>query len=209
MKYEYDLMSDNIQPSRWYFLLAVLIAVAGFATFGWFIISGVSELGGGLTQMVAPGSAILNLSEAGEYTIFIESMTTVNGKFYRTGEQVPGLQIHVTESSSGSELAVYPAPANLSYSLGGRFGRSIMAFKVLRPGIYRINASYPREEGPEVVLAVGNGLAGAIFKTVFEALAICFGSLIAAAAIALAVYTRRKKALERQKEEERLIRGEA
>ncbi len=84
-----------------------------------------------------------------------------------------------------------------------------MAFDVVQPGIYQINASYVKGTGPDIVLAVGHGIAEDIFSGVLLSLAILFGSILLGGAVAALTYTKRKKALERLQSEERLIRGGA
>ena len=198
---------SNAMPSPWYYGLAVLMIIVGFSIFAWSIYSSFSDMGRELSQVVVPGSADLDLKEPGEYTVFYENQTYVNGKFYSTGEQIPGLQIQVSEKATGRELSTYPTPGGFTYSVGGRFGHSIIAFRVERPGIYQINASYPSGKGPEVVLAVGHGFAESIFSSVAIALAALFGSMVMAAVVVFVTYTRRKKALDQQREEERLMKG--
>ncbi len=199
---------SEIQPSSWYYGLAILIIAIGFAVFAWAIYTSVSIAGSELTQVVVPGSADLDLKETGEYTVFYENQTYVNGKFYSSGEQIPSLQIHVTENATGGELSMKPSPSSFTYSFGSRSGRSIMAFQVERPGIYQLNASYSSRKGPEVILAVGHGFAESIFSSIAISLAALFGSIAIAAVVVFTTYTRRKKGLDRQKAEERLMKGE-
>jgi len=201
-------MNDsNVLPSPWYFGLAILIIVVGFSIFAWVLYSSFSDMDSRLSQLVVPGSSDLDLKESGEYTIFYENQTYINGKLYSTGAQIPGLQIRISEKATASELSTYPTPGGFTYSFGGRTGRSIMAFQVERPGIYQINATYPSGEGPKVVLAVGRGFAEGIFSSVVIALAALFGSIAMAAVVVFVTYTKRKKALDQQREEERLMKG--
>jgi len=197
----------NALPSPWYFGLAVLIIAVGLCIFAWSIFTSVSEIGSGLSQVVVPGSAELDLKEPGEYTIFYENQTSINGRLFSTGGQIAGLQIRVTEKATARELSTYSS-GSISYSFGGRTGRSVMAFRVERPGIYRIDAFYPGGSGPEVVLAVGHRFAESMFSSIAIALAALFGSMAIGAIIIFVTYTRRKKAQDLQKEEERLMRGE-
>jgi hypothetical protein len=200
-------MNDrSIQPSIWYYGLSMLIIVIGFLAFAGLIYSGVSNIESSLVQIVAPGNTDLDLKEPGEYTLFYENQSFFNGSIYNTGEQIPELQFSVSEKASGQTLATYPASGS-TYSMGSRTGRSVMSFNVEKTGIYWINTSYPREPGPEVVLAVGSGVMDGISYFVFAALALLFGSIAIAAFISYRTYTRRKKALLSQKEEERQIRG--
>jgi hypothetical protein len=65
---------NNVQPGIWYYGLAVLVIVLGFAAFAGSIYSGMTGAESGLLQMVAPGVMDLNLSEPGEYIIFYEKL---------------------------------------------------------------------------------------------------------------------------------------
>ncbi len=197
----------DVQPSKLYYGLAVLIIILGFFLFAWSLFSGISQMESSLVQFAAPGSAELDLAEPGEYTIFYENRTYFQGKSYITNELISGLQVAVVEKSTGRNLAVHSASGSFTYSLGSRSGRSIMAFDVEQPGIYQINATYARGTGPEVILAVGHGFAEGIFSGVLLSLAALFGSIILGGVVALLTYTKRKKALEQQRSEERLIRG--
>ena len=197
----------NVQPSVWYYGLAVLIIILGFVAFAEYLFAGVSSTESGLMQLTAPGSAELNLKVPGEYTIFYESQSYFNGSVYNTGGQMPGgLKIIVSEKASGETLATYTATGT-TYSMGGRSGQSITTFKVERPGLYWINTSYAKVPGPEVVLAVGKGFVEGIFHLITVAMLLLFGSIAIAAVITFVTYTRRKKAFLLQKEEEKMIRG--
>lgn len=91
-----------------------------------------------------------NLSGPGEYTIFYENNSYFDGVLYETSEKMPGLQIEVVEKASGLKLQTYPSPSSSSYSVGGRSGHSVMAFRAEAAGLHVINASYPSEPGPKV-----------------------------------------------------------
>jgi hypothetical protein len=199
--------SSDVQPSIWYYGLAILIIIVGFIAFAGFIFTSVSDMGESLNQLEVPGSADLDLEEPGEYTVFYENQTYFNGKYYSTGEQIPSLQIQVSEIATGSYLTTYPPPGSFAYDFGSRSGRAIASFKVDRPGTYRINASYSEGPGPDVVLAVGKGIVEGIFSSILTSLAVLLGSIAVAAIISFVTYTRRKKALTQKNEEERLMRG--
>jgi len=199
--------SNNVQPNVWYYGLAVLIIFIGFAVFAGSIYYGISDAGSGLMQIVAPASVDLNLSEPGEYIIFYENNSYINGKFYSTSEQIPGLEIRLREKATGLDLATYPAKGSFTYSLDNRNGRSIMAFTALRAGIYQVNASYSGSAGPEVVLAIGKGVIEGMFSSFIISMAALFGSIAIAAVISYVTYSRRKKALLKFEEEERIMRG--
>lgn len=203
-------MSDlDVALSRWYYGLAVLVLVIGLSIFTWSLFSGISGSTAGLIQVVAPGTSDLDLKEAGEYTVFYENQSYADGRFFSTGDNIPGLKIEVMEKSTGNKFSTYSPPGSLTYRMGGRFGRAILTFQVNSPGVYQLRASYPPgQEGRQVVLAVGHGFMEGILSTVVISLAAFFGSLIIAAALVITVRKRRHQVQERLLEEERLIRGE-
>jgi hypothetical protein len=196
----------DVQPSVWYYGLAVLVIIIGFVAFAGYLFSGITSMESGLVQMTAPGNAELDLMDPGEYTIFYESQSYFNGSIYNTAGHIPGLKISVSEKASGQTMATYTATGT-TYSMGSRSGQSIAAFIVERPGIYWINTSYPKAPGPEVVLAVGKGVVEGIMFLAIEAMLLLFGSIAIAAVITFVTYSRRKKAFLSQKEEEKMIRG--
>lgn len=201
------MSSTSSGPGRWYYGLAALIAIAGIAFSISSLISGIGSLGSDLQQVVVPGNGDLQLFERGEYTIFFENQSVVNGRVYSTNEDIPGLQIEVTNKTTGQEVVTYSPEGSMSYSLGSRSGRSVLAFNIDRPGIYELSAEYPQgNEGPEVVLAVGHGLFGNVFSIMYS-LVIFFGSTAAAAVIVIITYLKRQEAAKRAEEEERRIRG--
>jgi hypothetical protein len=199
--------SNNVQPGIWYYGLAVLIIFIGFAAFAGSIYSGITDAESSLLQMLAPGVEDLFLSEPGEYTVFYENSSYFGGKFYSTDEPISGLEVNVREKATGQYLATYPAKSDFTYNLGGRSGRSIMAFSVERAGIYQVNASYSERNGPQAVLAIGKGMVEGLFSSILISLAALFGSIAIAAVITFVTYSRRKKAFLRLKEEERKIKG--
>jgi hypothetical protein len=190
-------------------VLAVLIVAAGFLIFGWTVFSAVSGMGEDFIQMTAPGTKDLDLLEVGEYTIFYENLSVVGGRLYSTGDAVPaGLEIEVTDLSSGEKMDLSSPKGSFRYSFSGRSGRSIAAFAINHPGTYRMTALYSRRGvGPEVVLAVGSGLFEKVISAVLISSAAIFGSLIIAAIILISAARRREREEERLREEERMIRG--
>ncbi|MBN1234608.1 MAG: hypothetical protein JW999_01000 [Methanotrichaceae archaeon] len=198
---------NNVSPGIWYYGLAVLIIVIGFAAFAGFIYFGISDAESRLQQIVAPASAELFLSEPGEYLIFYEEHSYLDGKFYSTGEQIPGLEISVREKDIGVDLVTYPAKSSFNYTLDNRSGRAILAFRAPRAGTYQFITSYSEGFGPEVVLAVGKGMVEGLLSSVMISLAALFGSIGIAVVISFVTYRKRKKALFKLEEEERLMKG--
>ena len=186
---------QTIKPSRWFYVLAVLVVVIGFAIFGLLLFKNLSGITDSLIQVVVPGKTDITLPEAGKYTIFYEYQSVVGNKVYKT-EKISGLQCALTSQETGAEIALSAPSGSSTYTLGGRAGRSIWVFSIDKPGNYQISAWYPEgQEGQEVVLAIGSGFTGKIVGTVFSSLAILFGSIAIAVVITVVTAIKREKAI--------------
>lgn len=200
-------MNNDVTPPIWHYGISLLIIVLGFAAFAGLIYSGIADMQSDLVQILVPSDEKLNWEKPGEYTVFYENNSMVNGKYYSTAEEYPDLHLSVMEISTGEYLRVYPAKESLTYSMGGRSGRSIMAFDVVRPGAYEVKTTYSGSTGSEIVLAIGTGIKEGLFSTVLLSFAVILGSIVLAAVIAYSTYRKREKALSRKESEERIIKG--
>jgi hypothetical protein len=176
-----------------WFVVAGLIAVAGFVAGGFQIFSGISAVEGRLMQVVMPGSATLKLGQPGTYTIYHESRSVVDGQIYASSS-VGGLRVSV-RAPDGGEVALVPSSGGATYKFGSREGRSMLAFTAATAGEYRITGTLPdgRTE-PKVVLAVESGLMGGMFQMIGGALGLVFGGLALAGIIVIVTLWQRSKA---------------
>jgi len=179
-------------PTRLYYALAALVFMAGWVLFAVVLFKNLSGLSSKLQQVVVPGKAELNLAQAGTYTIYYEYESVVGSKVYATGRSLSGLECAVTAKVTGADVPVSSTTVSSHYSLGSRSGFGVFDFTIDRPGIYVLSAQYAEgREGPEAVLAVGQGFTTGILTTVFGGLAIVFGSM--GLAVAIAIYTALKR----------------
>jgi hypothetical protein len=187
---------QEIRPGRWYYGLAAVVFISGWVLFGLFLYRNLSGISSKLQQVVVPGKTQLSLNRPGSYTIYYEQESVFGSKVYSTSRSLSGLECTVTAKATGEEVALSRAAVSSRYSVGGRSGYSVFDFKIDRPGIYEIAAQYPEgQEGPEVVLAVGQGFTMRVLTTVFGGLAIIFGSMGLAVAIAVYTAVKRHKAM--------------
>ncbi len=201
------MKEPDVGPSRWYYALGAVIVVVGIAYSTTYLISGLSGMVSELQQIPAPGDSDLLLHQAGEYQVFYESKTTFQERVYTTGESMPGLEIEIINKTSGSRVASYLPSGSSSYSIGGRSGESLVAFRIDQPGIYEIRSSYPEgATGPKVVLAVGHDFIGSMLSIMLYTSVLFFGSAFLGFGIVIITYMKRRKAL-RDRKDERLIRG--
>jgi len=181
-------------PSRLWYLAAVLAVLAGFAGGALLGYSKLETFTRGMQRIVVPGEAVLTL-EPGHYTIFHESESMIDGRIY-SGTDVSGLEVSVGPVRGGRALALKPPGMTSSYEIGGRAGRSVLAFDVAQPGAYRLVAGYPQGEAKsKAVLAVGQETAGGILSLVLSVIGIIFLGVAIAVLIAVMTYRRRRAAL--------------
>lgn len=189
------MSNQYMKPSRWYYGLAIVIFIIGVSLFTLFLFNSLIGLTEALTQVVVPVNSDILLPETGKYTIFYEYQSVVGDKLYFTGEKLSGLQCTLTSKVTGYRVALSRPLTRSTYSLGGRKGVSVLEFNIDQPGIYEFSASYPGgHEGPEVVLAMGQGFLKNLMGTIFSGLAIFFGSGAIAIAIIVVTLLKRQKA---------------
>ena len=182
------MSGQQIRPGRWLYGLAAVIFLAGWALFAVILWTSLSGLDEGLQQVVVPGSAELNLAKPGGYTAFHEYESVVGSRIYSGDRNVPGLECSLKSKPTGASVQLSRSTASTSYSTGGRSGVSFLDFRIDQPGVYEFSAEYPNgAAGPEVVLAVGQGVGLRIVTGILGSLAVVFGCI--GLSIALAVYT--------------------
>ncbi|HEY4891065.1 MAG TPA: hypothetical protein VII10_05140 [Reyranella sp.] len=185
-----------MRSSVW-FVVAGLIAVAGFAGAVIYLVPRLAAADAGMMRVVVPGNALLVFDKPGPYMIYHEKKSTVDGRYYAS-DNVDGLSLGLTADATGAQVKLVEPKMATSYSIGNRSGSSIYAFTLDRPGRYRLatNLAGGRADA-KAVLAIGQGTVGELFATIFGAIAISFAGLGVAAAIVFTVLWRRSKAARR------------
>lgn len=188
MNGDVPLVGQEIRPGRWLYGLAAVIFVAGWGLFALILWKSLSGIGEGLQQVVVPGTAELNLPKAGKYTVFHEYKSVVASRIYSMSQDISGLECSLRNKATGAPVELTRSLANSNYSMGGRSGVSFLDFHIEQPGTYVLSAEYAAgAEGPEVVLAVGQGIGLRIVVGVLGSLATVFGCI--GLSVAIAVYT--------------------
>jgi len=181
-----------------WFVVAGVIALAAIGGAAHYLMSRLGTLDALLTRIVVPGSAVLTLDKPGAYTIFHEEKSFVDGQYYAS-KSVEGLRVALVPEAGGAAVKLDEPSGSSTYSIGNREGTSILGFTIDRPGNYRLTASLAsgRSE-PKAVLAVGQGMMGALFSMIFGTMAISFGGLGVAGLIVLVTMLQRSKAARKQ-----------
>jgi len=178
--------------SKLWFVVAGAIALAGFAAAGFYLMPRLGGLDSAMKRAVVPGSVVLELDQPGDYTIYHEQNSVVDGQYYAS-PAIGGLRVNVVAEATGAALALRSS-TNTSYAMGNRKGVSMFAFSVEQAGRYRLTAGFADGRGePKVVLAVEHGMFARIFSLIGGTLAFVFGGLgIAGAIVAVTIWQREK-----------------
>jgi hypothetical protein len=181
-------------PSRWWYLLALAIGLAGFAGMAAFMLPRLLGMADEFIHVVVPGEAELTLEAPGTYTIFHEQRSVVGDRLY-VSDNISGLRIVVKSATTGNEIPIVPAAVSQTYTFGSRSGTSAFAFNIAEPGRFRLVAAY--EDGrtePQAVLAIGHDFLAGLMITILGSLAIVFAFMAAAVVLVVGVWRRRKAA---------------
>ena len=129
-------------PGRKWYWVAGAVGVTGIVVFVVYLLYGITGMGDGLDQMLAPGTAAFEFAEPGTYTVFHEHESVFEERYYSSPGIVSGLAVRVVSSAGGGAVAVHAASTNANYELSGRSGNSIFEFEIVEPGPYRVTAAY-------------------------------------------------------------------
>ena len=176
-----------------WFVVAGLIAVAGFVGAAFYVMPRVAAADARVMRVVVPGNALLVFDKPGPYMIYHEKKSTVDGRYYAS-DNVDGLSLGLTADATGAQVKLIEPRTSTSYTIGNRSGTSIYAFTLDQPGRYRLatNLAGGRADA-KAVLAIDQGMVNTIFSTIFGAIAISFAGLGVAGAIVFTVLWQRSK----------------
>ncbi|MDX1386524.1 MAG: hypothetical protein R3257_02965 [bacterium] len=189
---------DSLRPSRFYYVLSVLVGLFGLGVLFWLFITALGSIGEGLSQFEVPGSAVLDLKKAGGHTVYYESQSVFKGRVYDSGESVPGLSLKIYSNDTGTEIPVRETQVSSTYTFGGRKGRAIYRFSVPQPGPYTFTGTYQTGEmKPQIILAVGQGFNVRLVIFIFVGIGVFILTLLLSVGIAIITFLKRDK--QRQK----------
>ena len=173
------------------YLLGCLPLLVGFGVMVAILVVSLPKMNAGLERILVPGERSLTL-EPGSHMVFLETRSVVDGRAYEVGD-VSGLAVHVV-GADGTPVEVTAPNGSATYSLNGREGHAINTFQITKAGAYVVSADYGGAEGPQTVIAVGQGFFGGLMGTVFGGLAAVFIGALAALGVVAWVLIRRRRA---------------
>ena len=169
-----------------WFVVAGLIALAGFVGAAFYLMPRLAAAEARMMRVVVPGNAVLVFDKPGPYTIYHEKKSTVDGRYYAS-ENVDGLGLALTAEATGAagEAGRAQDQHQLHDRQSQRHARSTPS-RSTEPGRYRLAATLAGGRGDaKAVLAIEQGMIGAMLGTIFGAIAIAFAGLGVAGAIVL------------------------
>lgn len=176
-------------PGRKWYLVAGLLALAGLLGAGFALWQILTTIDDDLQRADFPGQNEFVLAEPGTYTIFVE---------YPAGSgldpAVGALAVEVI-TGQGDSLDLNNPNGTFTYTLGGRTGEAVLVFDVQEAGPVLMIGDYPGgASGPDVTLAVSQGLGGRLFAGIGAVILIPLVTWFAAAAIVVVTFLRRRGA---------------
>jgi hypothetical protein len=185
--------SGVVKPSRIFYGVSISVFIAGLILFIIVLISRIfSSVNGIGTQVVVPGTEIIELNKTGKYNIFHEYKSVVDGKIY-SSNSINGLYCTLKNVKTGEDITLTITKPNIKYSVNGREGRSVFEFNIDEPGKYELKAWYGQRDGEETVLAVGKGFGAGLFATIILCIGILFGSIVISVLIFVITFLKRRK----------------
>lgn len=153
---------------------AVLCAFVGIGFEVWLVVSFASLFKDTGTSFIAPGEITIPVSRPGDFTLWHESKTVINGEFMNFPDFLPsGTTIRIIDQSNGALTPLRPSTSGASTEFGASRRVAVGEVKFAAPGRYRFivtglqekRALYLEETKDLKILMTGlfAGFAGMIF----------------------------------------------
>ncbi|WP_280373951.1 hypothetical protein [Nocardia wallacei] len=180
---------ERVIPSgRWYALGALLV-VAGIA--GAVVVALVgfvrmSDRVDGFQRVPVPGSADVQITETGGYTVYFE-YPNASSRVFQGNVNVRLL------GPDGTSVPLEDYSSALTYGLGGHEGRAGFSFDAARPGTYHLVT----QGDSGVTAAIGRGIGGSLASTILLALGIGAAGVVLGLVVFIVVAVKRGAAKRR------------
>lgn len=193
-------MTQEIKPRRVWYLVPLVLLLAGGIPAALMIRDGVRGVGSELERTVAPGPGTVDLDKAGRWTVFYEYRSHFRGGPITAPRRAPSFQILLRSQSSGVERTVLPSNADFNYNLPTGAGYSIGYVDIDEPGLYTVEAETGIPETPPSVLAFGHEKGRSVVRLVAGIVVAGLTAFAALLAFALIVFfrSRAKRKIERE-----------
>lgn len=157
---------------------SVLVLIFGIGFFIFFLVGKIKDLTADMQRISMPGTALVNLEEAGAYSIFYEYKSIYKGKNYYSSGNISRLELNIKEKDTGRKIQLKLPTARKRYDSKDRAGYGIYDFEIQQPGEYIFTGKFQSGEGNKVILAVTHGFTAKIMKFVITGIFMLFGTII-------------------------------
>lgn len=177
------MSASKLKPTRWYYVLAILIPIFACVGTGLIVYGNVPKLPGALedlgiknlTQVVVPGSEEIQFPESGAYAVYYEYRSVIDGVSYSRDEYPPSLSCQLRSKSTGESVKLAPSTVEGNVYTTHDPERAGVMFKRIsidQPGIYNFSCLYPDgRSSPKSVMAVGPNLVWEFFNVAIKPIA--------------------------------------
>jgi hypothetical protein len=194
------MSGNNQKPTRWYYLLALLLPVIACGITATVIYRSIPALPGALetmdinhlTRVVVPGSAEISFPKAGAYAVYYEYRSVINGVNYVQDRYPPRINCHLTSKTTGEEIELAsPQAEGDIYSTQNqeRVGVLFKSISINQPGMHTFSCRYlGGGSNPQIVLAVGPNMIWEFFNVAAKPVSAFFcGGLVFLAALGFSI----------------------
>ncbi len=131
----------KVRPGRWIYVLGVVLLVLAIILPIPGAVMMVSGIGNTLARGTVPGSFQVTFPEDGDYALFYEHRSVLNGTTFNTASTPPSLQYELRPVSGGPNVPMQSYPGQYRYTTGAREGMAIQSFHINQPGQYTLTAA--------------------------------------------------------------------
>ena len=177
-------MSESKQkPSRWYYVLALLIPIFACVGTALLVYPNVPELPGALeavgvknlTQVVVPGSADVYFPQKGAYAVYYEYRSVIDGVSYTRDEYPPIMRCQLRSKVTCEVVKLEPTHVEGNVYITRNPHRAAVMYKQIsidQPGIYTFSCQYTDGRTiPKSVMAVGPNIVWEFFNVALKPIA--------------------------------------
>jgi hypothetical protein len=172
--------TEQVRPSSWYYLLALLFYAGGIGMMAYFLVVDVHRIRDAMVRMDVPGEMDLDLKHRETYTVFMEhaaAFSTAGASKVDVQHPVVSCEVHLLPT--GEKIEGKQAASTSTYSYGGRKGISVLEFEVPHDGSYTVKCEGPTDiAGQKVQVAIGGGASKALTAVMGRSFLVLVGGIV-------------------------------
>jgi hypothetical protein len=170
------MSESKLKPTRWLYVLALLIPIFACVGTALLVYPNVPKLPGALegmgindlTQVIVPGSAEVFFHKAGGYAVYYEYRSVIDGVSYVRNKYPPSIHCQLTSKFTGTDIALvedYVEGNMYATQNQERAGVLIKSIIIHEPGVYIFSCQYTDGRTvPQIALSVGPNIVWEFFN---------------------------------------------